>query len=356
MSSFTLLQGISGVQRALFSAPDGSPLEALGAATDDGARAASARTASAGAAAARQLGSLGQALGLGVCQLVIARTNTLAIALIPREGAVAILEVDPKQLSRDVEKTLRSRRWSARDLDLVLRPAPARPAAAPPESRSNTAAAERTMERLLRPASAAPVLEAPSGPVPVDVPPDHAVRKRVMAGAAAGAHTIFSGSLRVVGVPDLLEFCRNGRRTGVLVCGRGETNGSVTVHNGRIIDAEAPAGGSPSILERLRATGVISDAQIESLSLSSGDAADAEIVGKRLIGAGFATAEAIQAAVADRVQSSIEFMLDWEDGSFAFHPSRDMPAPSVVVGIDPQHLLLRLFKERDERGRDAGVG
>ncbi len=62
--------------------------------------------------------------------------------------------------------------------------------------------------------------------------------------------------------------------------------------------------------------------------------------------------ETIQAAILERIQGAIAEMLEWLDGTFAFHPTDKEELTFEAAGFDPQHILLEIFKQKDEEERD----
>jgi hypothetical protein len=156
-------------------------------------------------------------------------------------------------------------------------------------------------------------------------------------------------------LPDLLEFCRTGRRTGLLLCRFGDSEGSVCLHQGRIVDSEAPVAGRKSLLTLLQERKVVSEQQIKDLDLSNSEGIDRETIGKLLVDHGIASSETIEAAVLQQIQDAIMEMLDWVDGSFAFHPAEENSSASGATGFDSQFILLQIFKAKDEKDRDAQV-
>jgi hypothetical protein len=343
----------------------------------------------------------------GACELIVVRTEKSATALVLRRGALAILEFDNKRLTPDVEKKLRTTDWTATRIDR---------AAGPPQPSTQTAKAESgdastATEELARgkfatpdvvistpmktvssseisaavrsrlspatstlPASdnASTAYDVPSNPMPAapsaeiaaiprdvlsDPSPSAGHRMRGLkitasAAAVAGDDTMFAGSLRMVCLPDLLEFCRHGRRTGMLFCHLGDSMGSVTLRRGRILDAESPKTATATLLTRLLESGGASEEQVKELDLASDNGSDDEAVGRLLIDAGFTDPEAVRKVMLDQIKESVEEMIGWADGTFAFHPMEEDPSVSQDSAIDPEIILLQIFKEQDEKGRD----
>jgi hypothetical protein len=409
MSFYSLLHGISGVRRAVFRDAAGALLEGMGMVTPD-----TERIATIGKELSDHIAKLSQALELGACKMMVVRTDTMASALVLHDGSLAILDVDPARLSPAVEKTLESRRWSAQPVGQTERPSPHTPRPVTPAPHSIAPMARAVTPGLrptptptpvsvrLRPptdeVTPPPVIEDRGAVVETEMPhvdtmemivnntqtsepgppkpsssqaPERVLEARATAimsvrsqkrrltttsvlVAAAGDQTMFAGNLRMVSLPDLLEFCRNGRRTGVLFCRHGESVGSVTVQLGRVLRAEAPH--VKPLLACLQQRGAVTKDKCEPLGLDSEDeGVDDETVGKLLVEAGLVKQEIIQAAILERIQGAIAEMLEWLDGTFAFHPTDEEELTSEAAGFDPQHILLEIFKLKDEEERDRNM-
>ena len=53
-----------------------------------------------------------------------------------------------------------------------------------------------------------------------------------------------------------------------------------------------------------------------------------------------------------QIQTTLEELLSWTTGKFAFHPTTLESDPAEpVVDFNPQVILLRIYKERDEAAR-----
>jgi len=385
MSFFPLLQGIAGVRRAIFRNSEGELLEGMGTVTRDTKHIASTCTT-----ISQRLTKLGHALRFGPSELLVVRTPKLATILVFREGDLAVLDVDPKRVSPEFERTLRTKKWSASEVDIARPPAPLTPAPLTPapvaqprpyggivakSPNAKTANIDQRGPRcptreipLIDPRALANTGDAGLAAEEVAIV---TVDKSVLAASAEQRMQplrttstmavitdpmMFAGSLRMVSLPDLLEFCRTGRRTGLLLCRFGDSEGSVRLYQGRIIDSEAPVASRKSLLDLLQERKVVSERQINDLDLSNKKAVDRETIIKLLVDGGMASPETIQAAVLQQIQDAIEEMLDWVDGSFAFHPAEEDPHASGETGVDSQFILLQIFKAKDEKDHDTQAG
>jgi len=382
MSYFSAFEGIPGVRRVVVGDAGGSVLDAMGGITSE-----AENTAGLAAVVSRQLISIGQTLRLGVCEFIAVRSQISALAFLPRGGTLATLEIDPKRLSSEVEAKLRSADWTARGNNRPTSgPAPVPPAvwqvqaaksgAAPvrppigrtigsetgasrPPTSENIRVALPPSEAMKRPdvtrpnLPAAPPLPPPIASAFTSLAADSRSKTKAAGSLPASWNgAMFSGDIQMVCVPDLLEFCRNGQRTGVLLCSSGEGTGRVRLRRGMIFDASSPKTSTTTLLRRLVDSGDASEEQVRDMALSSEDEADNVVVAQRLINGGFTDPESVRKAVCTQVQTAIEEMLHWTDGRFAFHPATLESQPSEpAVEIDPQVVLLRIFKEQDEAAR-----
>jgi hypothetical protein len=117
----------------------------------------------------------------------------------------------------------------------------------------------------------------------------------------------FSGSISVLSVPDVLEFLRGARRTGLLLCSSAQGKAALRFQDGCITGlAPTPAG--------------VRDAH----------------------------------ALEERIEQTIRELVQWKDGEFAF--SREEggdPTDALQVRLDVQAALLNVFRQMDEDARAA---
>jgi hypothetical protein len=175
--------------------------------------------------------------------------------------------------------------------------------------------------------ASAPVAAVPTAPAPVGASTDLGVlaslsdstlAPQVDPGISDGSNVVFSGRLNVLSLPDLIEFLRSARRTGLLVCSAGERVGSLRFQSGWIVE------------------GVLTGA--------------AGVAGLRI------GEEASGEALRIQVETVIREILRWSDGDFVF--TWDAAASSADLGprasVDPQSVLLQIYKDSDEAARSAG--
>lgn len=170
-------------------------------------------------------------------------------------------------------------------------------------------------------------------------------------GGSAPVTSVFSGQLSVFALPDLLEVLRGGRRTGLLVLSCAAGVGALRFRKGLVTSAASPS--TPSLGQLLARAGKVSPQALEGL-VERRDAANADsVLGEQLVREGLADAPSVQAALRQQIALAMREMVDWVDGQFAFdRDSAVEPAGTEIqVEVDPQEVLLNLFKEQDESGR-----
>jgi hypothetical protein len=163
---------------------------------------------------------------------------------------------------------------------------------------------------------------------------------------------VFSGQLGDFALPDLLEFLRSARRTGLLVCSSAAGLGTLRFREGRLAGGAAPA--VPGLAALLARAGALAPAALAALGPSDpGDGLE-EVLAARLVERGLADAAAVAGALELRVEHAVRELVRWTDGEFAFRREDPAsPGPRVAVSLDPQGVLLAVFTEQDERARDA---
>jgi hypothetical protein len=160
--------------------------------------------------------------------------------------------------------------------------------------------------------------------------------------------SVFSGQLSVFALPDLLEFLRTGKRTGLLTCSSAAGVGSLRFRSGRITGASSP--GTPSLGELL-----LGERQVTPVTLRAaappGDEVTEDLLSERLVRESAVPAAAIQSALRRRIELALRQLIGWSEGEFAFEESALPPSAGPGVELDAQGLLLNVFKELDEASR-----
>ena len=160
---------------------------------------------------------------------------------------------------------------------------------------------------------------------------------------------VFAGDLQLFAIPDLLEFLRAGQRTGTLVCSSTAGIGAVHIRNGRVTGAASP--GTQWLGEYLVAQGSITKENLPQVPLE--EQGKHSLVGSRLVNQGVVTAEQVRAALSAQIHDALFELMGWGEGQFAFDPEAvvEPAAKEVDVALDPQGMLLDIFREMDEGTR-----
>jgi hypothetical protein len=176
---------------------------------------------------------------------------------------------------------------------------------------------------------------------------------RPIAGNATTPDAVFSGQLSSFALPDLLEFLRSGRRTGLLVCSGPGGIGALRFRDGRITGAASPA--TPALGELLvRDQKVTADA-LRTLAPAGGGEQPDDVLADQIVRAGHAELPTVVAALEAQVWAAVRELVQWTDGEFAFNREEEgyRTEGRVSVALDPQAVLLDVFRERDEASRGA---
>jgi hypothetical protein len=371
MTVISAFDGLRGLTKAVVSDSEGMLLEALGGISSE-----AENTAALAAVIARQLANAGMMLQLGTCVSIVMRSRDSVLAFVPRKELLGALELDPGKAAPDLEAKLRSTDLVQTE---VARPSVRPPPLPPPVRRPAPPAAgkagkvESTVARTSKglPAISGPdpgksipaepskadAVSSPQEPSPfppLPVSPLSAGRRTPAFGArtAPGENAMFSGNLEMINLPDLLEFFRNGRRTGTLMCTGEHGLGQVRLREGMIVDALSPQSGGSSLAKRLVESGAAAEEQLAALAPGIGTDLDNIHIVRRLIEGGFTDPELVRGAMRKHVQSAIDEMVRWASGKFSFHPGAVSPEiPVASAEFDPHIILLQIFKEQDEADR-----
>jgi hypothetical protein len=216
-------------------------------------------------------------------------------------------------------------------------------AAAPARAVVTAAAAARPP-----PAAGAPL-------APVATPAASQILPRPSGGGGAGAppDAVFSGQLSSFALPDLLEFLRSGRRTGLLVCSGPGGIGALRFRDGRICGGASP--GTPGLGELLVRDGKLAADALRALASSGGGEQPDDVLAEQLVRGGHAEPATVIAAIEAQVWAAVRELVQWTDGEFAFNREEDGARAEgrVCVALDPQAVLLDVFRERDEASRGS---
>lgn len=293
LSLATLLEGISGIEDAWVLGRDGQLLDGVAAAPADEVTAAMA-------VVVYELERAAALLQLGAGEKVTIKGAHAAHVVALKPDAIAAVRVPARRPTADLEARLAGPGW------------PMRRSATP---------------------IGLPVVTLPL----TDVRP------------ARGREAVFSGQLELFGLPDLLEFLRGGQRSGRLTCHTAAGAGLVRMRRGRIISAASPS--TPRLGESLIQSGVLAPDELDAVLTLQRSVPTP--LGRMLIDRQLARPADVRTALLAQIEAAVCELKDWVEGTFAFEPEAPVEPTlgDVDVELDPQALLLEIFKREDELAR-----
>jgi len=392
MSAASVLAGLAGVRRCIVFDEQRELLEQSGTEAD------SQRIAGAVADLSRELGAIAALLGVGTTRLVTTKGASAAWVVASEAGLWFAAEFDPSQPSARVEAALQDKTWSSlvertvgdSDIEYVpeddaarqwagegpTRPRLAvseslpsgppgespRPSRAPMTRRSASGATWRKVTRqgplILRSPMSADGQPARSEQPGVAAPP--AARPAIgerpsselrSASRLLAASRPFVGSLQTLCLAELLEFLRSAQRSGVLFCTSSTRIGTICLRSGRIVSATSP--GTRPLSAYLVARGVVTAQEVraktdDTIWLTP-------LAASVAVKTGLAEVSAVRAALVEQVRDAIRELLTWGEGDFSFDSENTalLSGSYAELEIDPQGMLLEIFKDRDESARTA---
>ncbi len=162
------------------------------------------------------------------------------------------------------------------------------------------------------------------------------------------------GTLDSFALPDLLEFLKNARRSGVLYLASVAGPGEVRLNRGSITAANSPR--APRLGDLLAAEKKISAEGLQraaSLQL----ARPQEPFGALLLELHLIRVEQLRELLVRQVKQAIRELMGWQDGTFAFEPApRNTPTTDSEIQLDPSMILLDVLREQDEANADQNKG
>lgn len=175
-------------------------------------------------------------------------------------------------------------------------------------------------------------------------------RRRAVPDATNPGHRApgdFTGDLGLLPVPDLLEFLRNTRRTGVLVLGQGDRTGTICIREGMLGGASSPR--FRHLGERLHEAGRIS---AEQLALMVPEEPAAAMGWVPVAGV---EESAVREALTQQIELAVGELVRWSEGMFSFQPHRRCPRLGIDMTLDTQAVLLDAIRRLDEEARDGAL-
>lgn len=327
---------------------------------------ASDEVAAVTASLAVHLEAAGAALGMGSLSVATLKSAQCSHLFAVRAGSTLALTVDGRRPLGDLEAKLLGGAWSAPEPapapsgELAAGSGAARLSAINPRLVPPPATAKPAMRATIPlPASASaarPALEVRPGghgPPPPPAPPrSGAITKPRQAVADPGepkdSAGAFSGDLDELELPDLLEFMRNGQRTGVLTCTSQRRTGWVHLSRGMIVGADAPNAGD--LRGHLLVLSEVTEAQRRLIAAMPSECFGDDSADLALVSQSVVSAEVLHAARVAHVYSAFREMLRWTTGRFSFDPTAQIRTTSQL-SLSPQSVLLHLYQEQDEKDR-----
>jgi hypothetical protein len=126
--------------------------------------------------------------------------------------------------------------------------------------------------------------------------------------------------------------------------------GIVQLSRGKITNAISPVTGS--LAEYLVRSGLVAPDALRELAHFDASPASDATVGRWLLDHGLLAGD-LGRAVTARIHAALSELVTWDDGRFAFDPAAagDPGLPEIDVALDPQQLLLNIFRMQDELNR-----
>ncbi len=199
-------------------------------------------------------------------------------------------------------------------------------------------------------AAPAPASAGPEAPLPA-VPQGAVSGILSRAPQGNGADAVFSGQLSSFALPDLLEFLRSARRTGLLVCSCAAGMGALRFRDGRITGGASPT--TPTLGDSLVRAKKLTAAALRSIAAADGVEQPDDVLAELIVRGGHADAASVEQALERQVWVAIRELVQWKDGEFAFtrEENADPSVARLSIALDPQAVLLDVFKEMDEESR-----
>jgi hypothetical protein len=344
-----ILEETRGVVGVVLASSAGDVRAVVGAVRD------SNRCGLAAAAMAGDLNHIGALLALGDVEVTSIKAPTAARVVAQQNGAVVVIELDPKRPLGELEIRLRNEAWATT-------PSVSRTTTTPVAVPA-TRAPRPPLPTLPPPVSALPPLPPPLPPPPTIPPPmlpaaaplrpapPVAARTHV-AGAsqakAVGSGPAFTGDLEEFALPDLLEFLRNSHRTGLLVCSTAIGTGTIQLSRGMIISADSPH--ALDIREQLLASAGLAPEQRHVLAGLPAECFGDEVIEGVLVSRDLVPRDEVERVRVARIYSAFREMMAWTSGRFSFDPAVPI-VTNPALALSAQSILMQIYQEQDEQGR-----
>jgi Domain of unknown function (DUF4388) len=400
MRFLAFLEDTSGVRGFLVCNEDGEQLHVSGSSASSGWTALRTCTI------ARDFSVAGAIAGLGALSSVAVRSAQSSRLLAQSGASIAVIDLEPSRATADLEAQLQENEWASAEIAVSEVPSGMSdhetlpPQGAPGAGKQGSAAGPQSPALVTpspvvavppRPFQGLPAIAgravprpnaSPNAPVPRAVPPGVSATARPgrpppptrATGATAAAaeaqnptataeditstrraeqgtpsSALLTGSLATFALPDLLEFLRVGQRTGTLVCASDAGLGAIHIKRGRITGAASP--GVPSIGDWLVQRGVLTQEKLHEALRHHTQSGTKTQLGGTLVAHKLVSQESLQEALMVHVGAVIRKLMTWESGAFTFDPASAETAEGADIEIEPQNVLLNIFKEMDDSRR-----
>ena len=169
-----------------------------------------------------------------------------------------------------------------------------------------------------------------------------------MGGEVSGPETpgALRGDLAHFFPSEILQLLQLAQATGRLDLDRLGEHAELYVERGRPVFART-SGAAVTSAQILLHRGVVSSETLERAMTEPG-ARPGEGLGPRLVAAGAATQEELQAAVNEALRRVIFGLLLWREGAFHFQPGAQVGAAEVKLDLDLDRLILEGLRQADE--------
>ncbi len=174
------------------------------------------------------------------------------------------------------------------------------------------------------------------------------IHSAIARSSSSRLNTVFSGELSVFPLPDLLEFLRSGRRSGTLICSCQAGIGTLHFFDGKITGAASPK--TPVIGQLLVASHGVDEKALLQVVVTQQSEHLNQPLGWLLVQEGLVEAATVRSALQEQIVLALREMVNWHDGQFAFDSKAapERTRPEIDIEIDPQGVLLKIFREIDE--------
>jgi hypothetical protein len=155
----------------------------------------------------------------------------------------------------------------------------------------------------------------------------------------------FSGNLRTMEAPDLLQWLSERQKTGALEIDNGKVHKRIFFRDGRIVGSASsdPMEYLSHLLLSHRAIGEAELAAILELQEEKGG-----LLGTLLVGEGKVTSEELLQMLQLKTEEAIFDLFSWVQGEFSFNDDETLPGDSSELSLNVTSLTLQGMRRLDE--------